>query len=195
MNKTDILLCFTKISHEDDHTSFKELYRFYFVRLFRFCQTIVHNKESAEEIVHNVFMKLWERRATAYQIENPDVFLYVSVKNSSIDYLRKSRSKKILRLDEIRDELVFSIDPERLMIQKEVSAAIRNAIMQLPPRCRQIFCLIREDGLKYKDVADILNLSIKTVESQMAIAVKKLATAILKDRVESSFRKTKEPAL
>jgi RNA polymerase sigma-70 factor (ECF subfamily) len=192
MNKTEIQSCLFKISNEDDAQSFKELYRFYFLKLFRFCMGIVHNKESAEEIVHNVFMNLWAKRSHLPQIDNPDVYLYVAVKNNSLDYLRKNRLNQTVDISTLNnDSFVFHIDPEQLMITEEMRKTIRQAIEQLPPRCRQIFTLIKDDGLKYKDVAGILNLSVKTVEAQMAIATKKLMAAILIYRSEDSFQKRK----
>jgi len=189
MNKTEIQSCLLKIS-QDNGQAFKELYRHYFLRLFRFCMGIVHQKESAEEIVHNVFMKLWEKRAHLSTIENPDVYLYVAVKNNSLDYLSKSRLKETVDISTIsHDYLVFNLDPEQMMITGEMQTTIRQAIEQLPPRCKHIFCLVKEDGLKYKDVAAILNISIKTVESQMAIAMKKLMSAVLTFHGEESLKK------
>jgi RNA polymerase sigma-70 factor (ECF subfamily) len=191
MNKTEIQSCLLKISNEGDAQSFKELYRFYFVRLFRFCMGIVHQKEPAEEIVHNVFMKLWEKRTLLSKIENPDVYLYVAVKNHSLDYLSKNRFKETVDISSISsDFLVFHVDPEQMMITEEMRKKIAEAIEQLPPRCKHIFCLVKEDGLKYKDVAAILNLSVKTVEAQMAIAMKKLMTALLNNTESYKVLKT-----
>lgn len=191
MNKTEIQSCLLKISNEGDAQSFKELYRFYFVRLFRFCMGIVHQKEPAEEIVHNVFMKLWEKRTLLSKIENPDVYLYVAVKNHSLDYLSKNRFKETVDISSISsDFLVFHVDPEQMMITEEMRKKIAEAIEQLPPRCKHIFCLVKEDGLKYKDVAAILNLSVKTVEAQMVIAMKKLMTALLNNTESYKVLKT-----
>ncbi|HZI68067.1 MAG TPA: RNA polymerase sigma-70 factor [Hanamia sp.] len=193
MNQTEIQNCLFKISHQDDARSFKELYRYYFLKLFRFCMGIVHHKESAEEIVHNVFMNVWDKRRHLPEIENPDVYLYVAVKNNSLDYLRKNRLKQSVDISTIdTDSFVLHINPEQLMITEEMRKTIRQAIEQLPPRCKQIFTLIKEDGLKYKEVASILNLSVKTVEAQMAIATKKLISAVLVYSNADSFQKRKQ---
>jgi RNA polymerase sigma-70 factor (ECF subfamily) len=152
---------------------------------------IVHQKEPAEEIVHNVFMKLWEKRTLLSKIENPDVYLYVAVKNHSLDYLSKNRFKETVDISSISsDFLVFHVDPEQMMITEEMRKKIAEAIEQLPPRCKHIFCLVKEDGLKYKDVAAILNLSVKTVEAQMVIAMKKLMTALLNNKESYKVLKT-----
>lgn len=189
MNKAELLNCLSKISQEDDATSFKALYGFYFLKLFRFCNGIVCSKESAEEIVHNVFMNLWERRRHANEIENPDVYLYVATKNNSLDYLRKNRLRETVDIETINNEyLILNINPESLMITEEMRVTIARAIEELPPRCKHIFSLVKEDGLKYKDVAAILNLSVKTIEAQMTIAVKKLAMAVSNYTKEEEMR-------
>ncbi|MGH2644342.1 MAG: RNA polymerase sigma-70 factor [Chitinophagaceae bacterium] len=189
INKFHLLSCMQKISKENDMESFKILYRHYFSKLFRFCISIIHSKESAEEIVNDVFINLWENKDRLHKIENPEVYLYVAVKNQSIAYLKKSRSRETVDISTISSNyLIFNIDPEQLMITEEMKRKIRHTIDQLPPRCKHIFSLIKEDGLKYKEVASILNLSVKTVESQMAIAMKRLITAILPNTRESVIK-------
>lgn len=190
MDKAEIQSCLLKIAQEDDAWSFKELYRFYFLKLYRFCFGIVHNKESAEEIVHNVFINIWEKRKKLPVIENPDVYLYVAVKNNALDYLSKNRFRETVDISSLSsDFLVYHIDPEQKMITEEMRKAILQAVEQLPPRCKHIFSLVKEDGLKYKEVAAILNLSIKTVEAQMTIATKKLMAAILNYTSSGSLHK------
>lgn len=190
MDRSDTLTYLHKVSLENDMESFKMLYRHYLPVLFRFCMAIVHSKEIAEEIVDDVLMNLWEKRDHLHKIENPDVYLYVAVKNKSLDYLSKSHLRETVDISAVsNDYLIFNIDPEQLMITEEMKKRIYQAIDQLPPRCKHIFSLIKEDGLKYKDVASILNLSVKTVEAQMAIAMKKLMTAVLIYTNEDTLQK------
>jgi len=163
--------------------TFEELYRHYFIRLFRFCFSIVHVKEPAEEIVNDVFLNLWkkiERTAPGGdQIGNLDLYLYVSVKNHSLNYLRSNHSLPTIEISERCDQYIrFDTNPETLMLGSETLERIKAAINQLPPRCRLIFTLIKEDGLKYKDVACLLSLSVKTVEAQLAIALRKIAASL-----------------
>lgn len=162
-----------------DTLAFADIYRHYFVRLFRFCYSIVHVKEPAEEIVHDVFMNLWKRREAFSAIENLDVYLYVSVKNLSLNYLRNKRPTVSMDIEVHCDRYIqFHADPETLLVSAEKVKKILLAIDQLPPRCKLIFKLIKEDGLRYKDVAKLLDLSVKTVEAQLAIAIKKIAITI-----------------
>ncbi len=180
MDHQEIHECLYKIASEEDPLSFKHLYRHYFSRLFQFSFVIVHAKEPAEEIVNDVFINLWRRRSQLYKIENPDVYFYVAVKNKSLDYLSKNHLKELVDIQQISEGyLKFSIDPEEIMITKELKQKIEHEVEKLPSRCKMIFKLIREDGLKYREAAAILNLSVKTVEAQMAIAVKKLSGLVL----------------
>jgi RNA polymerase sigma-70 factor (ECF subfamily) len=163
----------------NDEQAFEELYRHYFIRLFRFCYTIVHEKGAAEEIANDVFLSLWKRRDTLTAVENLEVYLYVSAKNHSLNHLRRHRPQVTLDIDDLHDvALQFQPDPESLLIRAETMKKVIAAIDQLPPKCKLIFRLIREDGLKYKDVARLLDLSVKTVEAQLAIALRKIAQAL-----------------
>src|SRR5580692_3733188 len=155
------------------------LYRMYFVRLFRFCFSIIHQKESAEEIVNDVFLKLWENRDRRPAIDNPRLYLYVSVKNRSLNYLRDNAGVHTVEISErCADYVRFDTNPETILLDAEGLRRIRTAIDELPSRCKLIFSLVKEDGLKYKDVALLLGLSVKTVEAQLAIALRKIAAAL-----------------
>ncbi len=162
-----------------DEQAFEDLYRLYFVRLFRFCFSIIHIKEVAEEITNDVFLNLWKKKAALTEIRNLDVYLYVSAKNLSLNYLRDNHDLHIIDISEqMAQHIHFEENPESILVSVEAIRLIREAIDHLPPKCKLIFKLIREDGLKYKDVAVLLNLSVKTVEAQLAIAMKKIALAL-----------------
>ena len=159
--------------------AFEALYRLYFVRLFRFCFSIIHQRESAEEIVNDVFVKFWENRDRGPAIDNPRLYLYVSVKNRSLNYLRDNAGVHTIEISERCDDYIrFDTNPETILLDAEGLRRIRAAIDVLPPRCKLIFSLIKEDGLKYKEVARLLDLSVKTVEAQLAIALRKIEAAL-----------------
>jgi len=164
-----------------DEVVFKDVYRQYFIKLYRFAFSLVHCKESAEEIVHDVLINLWKKRNDFTEIENLNTYLYVSVKNLSLNHLRDQAKHSHLDIDMVYNESShISIDPESLMITKEQANNLNASINNLPVRCKIIFNLIKMDGLKYKEVALLLNISAKTVENQLAIALKKIAEAIRK---------------
>ena len=164
----------------DDELAFTQLYLRFGKRLIQFSHSLVRSKEIAEELVEDVFVKLWANRTHIIEIENLTVYLYVSVKNRSLNVLSQKARELVTApfdyLDTPPDE--FATDPYDLMITSEMMASMRHAIDELPPRCKMIFKLIREDGLRYKEVADILNISVNTIDVQMAIAVKKICAAL-----------------
>jgi RNA polymerase sigma-70 factor (family 1) len=173
-----------KIAYHDDTVAYKELFLLYHKRLLNFSMTITHSKESAEEVVSDVFMKIWTARKTLSTIENFHLYIYIITKNLSINQLLKERKKATFSLDEIKIDIKnIYADPEHLMITTEMQKKISAAIQALPPKCQLIFKLIREDGFKYKEVAELLNLSLKTVENQMTIALKKITESIRFDLV------------
>jgi RNA polymerase sigma-70 factor (ECF subfamily) len=167
-----------KLTGLNDEQAFEECYRQYFVRLYRFCFSIVHQKQPAEDIVHDVFMHLWKKRKEAAGIRNLEVYLYVSVKNLSLNYLRNISSRTIDIAERSHEYIQFNADPETLLVHSEAVKKLAAAIRDLPPRCKLVFKLVKEDGLKYKDVAFLLDLSVKTVEAQLAIAMKKIIRAM-----------------
>lgn len=170
-----------------DELVFKDLYRQYFVRLYRFAFSLTHCKESAEEIVHDVLINLWKKRNDFTAIANLDTYLYVSVKNLSLNHLRNEAKHAHAAIETVYNEGdPINVDPESLLITKEQTERLNTVINQLPPKCRMIFKLIKVDGLKYKEVASLMEISAKTVENQLAIAVKKIAEAIKRSKVHSA---------
>lgn len=168
-----------KIAYRDDTVAYKELFLLYHKRLLNFSMTITHSKESAEEVVSDVFMKIWSNRKTLPTIENLHLYIYIVTKNFSINRLLKEKKENTFSLDQVEIDIKnIYADPEELMITAEMQKRIQAAIQALPPKCQLIFKLIREDGLKYKEVAELLNLSLKTVENQMTIALKKISESI-----------------
>lgn len=164
----------------DDEAAFTQLYLQTGKKLLQFSISLVRSKELAEELVEDIFVKLWANRHSITEIQNLTVYLYVAVKNKSLTVLSQ-KSKQLIAasfdfLETNIDE--FATDPYDVMITQEMMARMQQAVDSLPPRCKMIFKLIREDGLRYKEVAEILNISINTIDAQMAIAVKKICTSL-----------------
>lgn len=167
------------IQYHDDQQAFKEFYQSCFFRMYQFAYSFVHSKESAEEVVNDVFMNLWQKRHTLDSIQNINVYLYVAVKNASLNHLRKKRLPTPVSIDELNvQHLRFTTSPESILLTRELQARVQAAIEQLPPRCRLIFKLVKEDGLSYKEVAAILDISIKTVDTQLYLALNKLSQSL-----------------
>lgn len=168
-----------RIAFYDDTIAYKELFLLYHKRLVSFSSTITHSRESAEEIVSDVFVKLWLNRNRLAAIENFHLYVYIITKNLSINRLLHDRRVQSFSFDETLVEISsLHENADEKMITAEMQRRIVSAIQDLPPRCRLIFKLIKEDGLKYREVAELLQLSQKTVENQMTIALKKIGESI-----------------
>jgi RNA polymerase sigma-19 factor, ECF subfamily len=168
-----------RIARSDDQTAYKEIFTSLYSSLLLFAKSIVKTKEAAEEIVSDVFIRIWERRRELEKIENLKVYLYVSTRNTALNYLNLHKRDITNPLDEFHTEFTsIYFDPEQLMITADMLALIRRAIDQLPPKCRIIFKLVKEDGLRYREVAEILGISVKTVENQLAIALQKIGNTV-----------------
>ena len=163
-----------------DEEAFKKIYYLFYRKLYLFSLAIVKIKEAAEEITEDVFIKIWQQRAHISAINNLRVYLYIATKNTSLSYLsKKAKDNLVEPFDNINIDLYkSSITPEELMITAEMYRKIQQQVEALPPRCKMIFKLVREDGLKYKEVSDILNISVNTIDVQIAIAIKKIAVAL-----------------
>ncbi len=163
-----------------DQAAFRQLYAHFYKRLHHFALALVKTRETAEEIVEDVFVRIWQHREALHTIKNLRVYLYTATKNSSLNYLsQKARQSITEPFDHIHVELDDSaITPEQILITAEIHQKIQKAIEVLPPRCKMIFKLVREDGLRYREIAEILNISVNTIDAQMAIAVKRITLAI-----------------
>lgn len=168
-----------RIALYEDMKAYKELYHLLFDGLHRFSCSIVKSKEAAEEIVSDVFIKIWHIRDRLPEIDNLKVYLYTITKNFSLNYIHRNYKNSSVRIEDMDIEPVIELgNPEELCISAEMIAKIKQAIQQLPPQCKIIFQLVKEDGMKYKEVAAILNISVFTVRNQLAIALRKLSGAL-----------------
>ena len=177
-----------QIAEQDDEAAFGELFKYFYPKLLLFAKAILKNHELAEEAVEDVFLKLWQNRKMLPAINNLNYYLLVAAKHSAIDYLEKMKRQAFFSLDDV--EIAFGeipVDPENKLISAEAIAIIQDIINSLPPKCKLIFRLVKDDGLKYKEVAELLNISIKTVETQMSLAFSKIGTA-LQSRLPSGYR-------
>jgi RNA polymerase sigma-70 factor (family 1) len=164
---------------QGDESAFRKLYDHYSPRLFQFAYAIIHSREVAEEIVADVFLQIWQKRVRVGSLGNLNWYLHITTRNISYSYYRKSNRRKSFDFDEaVLSYYQVHATPEEILIGQEVLQVINQAINELPPKCKLVFRLVKEDNLKYREVAELLHLTPKTVENQMGIAVKKIHEAI-----------------
>ena len=173
-----------KISQNSDQQAFKELYLAYFDRLYKFAFSILHSAEFAEEAVNDVFLNIWQKRSTLKNIASLSGYLFISTKNTSFNYLSKFRKERNTSLDDVLVRFeVDELTPETAFFTAEIRSEIEQAINQLPPKTKLVFQMAKVEGMKYKEIADILNISVNTIDNHIATAVKKLSV-ILKNLSE-----------
>lgn len=165
----------TAISLNGDQAAYRELFILLHSRLKQFAYSILKSGEEAEELVSDVFIRIWQKREQLTGIKSPLLYFYTTTKNLAINQLNKQKRQVNLSPEEWLVQVnSLYFDPEQLMLTEEMMRQVKKAVNELPPRCRLIFKLVKEDGLRYKEVAELLQLSVKTVEAQMAIALRRI---------------------
>jgi len=164
-----------------DVRAFEQVFNTHYASLCRYAQKFVIDLDNAREIVQDTFVKLWEIKHSLSHDTSVKSYLYKAVRNNCLDYLKHIRISNEYKEDLLRkimDSGFKSISsPENCLdglIEKELENRINDAIASLPDKCREIFELSRLKGLKYREIAEKLNISIKTVETQMSRAIQAL---------------------
>lgn len=162
-----------------DEVAFGEIFHHFNNSLIRFATNLVRSPELAEEIVEDVFVKLWLRRTELRDINNLNTYLFIATKNRSLNTLYKDKLEftDCEDLTEVDTRNAYS-SPLDNILHLELMDAMKVAVDALPERCRVIFKLVREEGLKYKEVAEILDISVNTIDAQMAIAIKRICASL-----------------
>jgi len=163
----------------DDTQAYKQLFLLFYPSLVSFAVSITRSKEVSEEIVSDVFLKIWEKRQQLDKVENLSFYLFTAVKNKCLNQLQDQKNRVNLEInDAVIEFKSLYHDPEQRLISAETIKEIQKAVQDLPPRCRMIFKLVKEEGFRYKEVAELMQLSVKTVENQMSLAFKKIGSAV-----------------
>lgn len=163
-----------------DVNAFNRFYDEHFKMVFQFARYFLKSDYSAQEVASDVFISLWNNRKIITEIENLNTYLYTITKNKAFNYYDK-QSRRPEFTNELPIGLVAEdINPEEILLIEELKKTIAAAINELPERCKQVFLMAREGGLKYKDIARLLDISEKTVQAQMITAMKKLGQVIQK---------------
>ena len=161
---------FEKIKNGDD-VAFSQLFDETYPSLCFFVNKYLSDLDKSRSLVQEFFVDLWINHSKLNVPHTPKAYLFNAVKNKTIDFLRKER--RIGTIGEITED--YETTPFRDLVEEaELNDKINKSIQDLPDRCREIFMLCRFEGLKYAEIAEKLDISIKTVEMQMGIALKKL---------------------
>lgn len=161
-----------------DKKTFEIIFKSYFPILCTYAQKYVHDLDTAKEVVHNVFIHLWKIRDTVNTEKPLKSYLYTSVRNRCLNYIRDDK-KFNHEIQPDNPGVEPLTEPADYLAETELAEKINQAIDSLPKRCREIFIMNRFDEIKYHEIATKLNISIKTVETQMSKALKLLRNKLI----------------
>ena len=180
MDKNYIHKLLVRIARHSDEDAAREFFEIFHPKLVRFAAIYISSTSMANDLVADVFLKLFRNKSKLEDIRDIQYYLYKSVKNQCISYYKKRRYE--VSIDEIEWEdagyTYEIISPESEFLTKELAGLIEDIINNFPPKRKIIYKMVVIDGLKYKEAAEILDLSIKTIENHLALAVKTLRGSI-----------------
>ena len=186
-NKEYIARLLEKICRHNDQKAFEEIFQIFYERLLNFCIVYVKDKACAEEIISSVLLKLWMKRKET-EIRNLETYLFIAVKNMSLNHIKQYSNLRLVYLEDAGvHQMINPHDPGKELERRELIFKMNDAIETLPLQCKIIFKLIKEEGLKYKQAAEILDISPRTVETQLVRAMKKL------DHILTPYIHSKQP--
>ena len=176
MSKDQDLELYRKVK-EDNLQSYETLFKRYYQELYRFAYTYLRDQVPSEEMAQEVFLYIWEKRSQIEIKTTLKTYLYSAVKNKCLNYIKYEVPRKN-ELEESHLALMITSQPDNEDDSEKLKKYISEAIDQLPTKCGQIFILSRNAGLTYDEIAEEMDISVKTVENQMSIALKKLRESL-----------------
>lgn len=157
-----------------DEAVFERVFKSHFKSLHAYAFTILKDEAVAEDVVQNVFLRLWKNTEEANIQSAITAYLYRAVHNESLNVVKHEKVKSAHKLFVAHSMRNETDNASKKILQSELEQKLRVALSELPEQCRTIFQMSRFDELKYQEIADKLSISIKTVENQMGKALKLL---------------------
>jgi RNA polymerase sigma-70 factor, ECF subfamily len=164
---------------KQDETAFEQVFKANFKNLHAYAFTITRDEAAAEEVVQQIFLKLWERSKTLSIAGSLEAYLYRAVYNGSLNYLKHRKVQAEYQrhfAHTMKNEVATTA---KTVSMKELENKLRTALDELPEQCRTVFQLSRFEELRYREIASRLGISVKTVENQMGKALKILRTKLV----------------
>jgi len=157
---------------QGDAGQFESLFRSSYVSLVRYAKTLIRDHDTAEEIVQDLFFRLWKDKEKLQIESSLNGYLYRAVHNRCLHYIDHIRVVEKYEKEMAVMEQENNETPTDILHYRELQAKIARIIERLPEKCGKIFCMSRFEGLKYSEIAEKLSISVKTVEANMGRALK-----------------------
>ena len=168
-----------RLLKERDETGFEQVFKTYYGALCRYANTLIREEAPAEDIVQNVFYKLWERIEFLHFSGSIAAYLYTSVYHESLNFLKHQKIRRKHQPIIVRQMKDRSDNASKKLLLNELERRLQKAINELPEQCRTIFQMSRFEELRYREIGERLDISIKTVENQMGKALKFLRAKLI----------------
>ena len=159
-----------------DKNALVQLYHRYWQRLFMAAWNILKDKAACEDIVQEAFLQLWQRRATLEIQHSPEAYLFTVIRYQVFHHIKKERVRAGV-FGQLSSRL-YNATPEDIVTEKNMRLRVADAVEALPDKCREVYRLSREEQLSHKEIATRLNISTKTVENHLTIALRKLRVTV-----------------
>jgi RNA polymerase sigma-70 factor (ECF subfamily) len=166
---------------QGDTRQFESLFRSSYVSLVRYAKTLIRDHDTAEEIVQDLFFRLWKDKERLHIESSLNGYLFRAVHNRCLHYIGHNRVVEKYAREMAVMEPERNDSPTDILHYRELQAKIANVLERLPEKCGKIFCMSRFEGLKYSEIAERLSVSIKTVEANMGRALKEFRKALAED--------------
>lgn len=169
-----------KMVVDDNRLAFNMFYDLYYDQIFRFSYYFLKDTEACREVVAETFFSIWQSRLKLKDIENIETYLFVTVRNEATRYLSRSSKSRFVSLEDTTLQLTAreNESPEDKLLMEEMERILNRVIDELPEKCRLIFLLARQEGLKPKEIAERLSINESTVRVQMKIAIDKIVASL-----------------
>ena len=184
MTESEVRKLLRQMKEQDSQTAFRDFYNMTYDRFFRIAYYYVKQEEWSQEIVLDVFLKLWKQRSNLLDVRNIEDYCFILVKNASLNYLEKESKHTYIHPDSLPEPQEQNYSPEESLISEELFALYVKALDRLPDRCREVFIRIREEKQSYAQVAEELGISMNTVDAQLQKAITRLKEMISRAEID-----------
>ncbi|WP_177181210.1 sigma-70 family RNA polymerase sigma factor [Parapedobacter koreensis] len=179
MKPAELKALVDEMAASNSESAYRQVFDQLFLPIRKFSYGIVKSWEAAEEIASDVLFMLWQQRERLAEVNNIQYYAYVAARNQALNLLKRQIGREIISLNDVEVDIrLVALSPEAIFLQGELRDKLEGAIASLPKQCKLVFKLIKEDGFSYKEVADMLGVSPKTVDAHLVNAMKKLATIL-----------------
>ena len=178
-HKEEDITCLLNQISAGDSSCFEKMYKQYFKKCYSIALYYVQSTSFAEDVLSEVFLTLWNKREHLKDIKDWDSYLFITVKNHAITFLEKNLPNNLSSIDVLTIEIPDNyLTPEEKLLKNEMEETMQKAILQLPAKTRLVYCMVKEEHMTYKQISETLDISERTVNSHMTVAIRKLTESL-----------------